>query len=82
MTIDTAYLDGIGDNWIVRTDNDGLGFGLFRWLLAAVIIGPTSIATALANGLLSGLTVYLVLFAVAVITAMMCAQPDMGGFER
>ena len=29
--IDRAYLDSIGDNWMVRTDNDGEGYGGFKW---------------------------------------------------
>ena len=31
MTIDTDALTALGDNWMVRTDNDGAGYGGFRW---------------------------------------------------
>lgn len=31
MTIDTDLLDALGDNWMVRTDNDGVGYGGFQW---------------------------------------------------
>ena len=31
MTIDTDALTALGDNWMIRTDNDGEGYGGFRW---------------------------------------------------
>lgn len=31
MTIDTDALAALGDNWMVRTDNDGEGYRGFRW---------------------------------------------------
>ena len=31
MTIDTDALAALGDNWMIRTDNDGGGYRGFRW---------------------------------------------------
>ena len=31
MTIDPDALTALGDNWMVRTDNDGEGYRGFRW---------------------------------------------------